>query len=554
MRTSLRLPVLAVLLLAACRGGGTASAHPTTLVISLPADADNLLPPLSTSEVSAQVDAMLFEKLVEIDDSMHVIGDVGARPSLANSWTWAPDSLSITFHLDPKAHWHDGVPVRAADVLYSYRVNKSAAVGSSVLPLLADVDSVTARDSLTPVFWFHARSLEQFFNAATQIRVLPAHLMQSTPDSALQTSPFGRNPVGSGPYKFVRWVSGSSIEMAADSTFHRGRPRIDRIIWSVAANPDAALLRLLSGEANFAYSIRAQDLPTIAKHPELKTIRYPSLLAFFIRFNERARKGKGPNPIFADRDVRRALSMAVDRRRVVTTVFDSATQLLLGPFTSRLATFDPSLPQLPYAPDSAAAILERRGWVVGKDGIRHKGATPLQFSLMVPGSSSQRQQMTILLQDMLKRVGAQMDIEHVDFATMGAHQSSRDYDADFEGMMLDPTPSGIRQEWSTAAARAGGRSNSGNYSNPAFDATVDSAVATMDSRDGVARYKRAYAMIADDAPAIWLYEGTAIAAMSLDVHPAPMRADMWWVHLADWTMDAGPAPKSATVAVAAGAH
>jgi peptide/nickel transport system substrate-binding protein len=554
MRIALRIPAIAVLLLAACRGEGTANAHPTTLVISMSADADNLLPPLSTSEVSAQVDAMLFEKLVEIDDSMHVIGDVGARPSLANSWTWAPDSLSITFHLDPKAHWHDGVPVRAADVLYSYRVNKSAAVGSSVLPLLADVDSVTVRDSLTPVFWFHARSLEQFFNAATQIRVLPAHLMQSTPDSALQTSPFGRNPVGSGPYKFVRWVSGSSIEVAADSTFHRGPPKIDRIIWSISTNPDAALLRLLSGEANFAYSIRAQDLPTIAKHPELKTIHYPSLLAYFIRFNERARKGKGPNPIFADRDVRRALSMAVDRRRVVTTVFDSATRLLLGPFTSRLATFDPSLPQLPYAPDSAAAILDRRGWVLGKDGIRHKGATPLRFSLMVPSSSSQRQQMMILIQDMLKRIGAQMDIDHVDFATMGARQSAHDYDLDFEGMMLDPTPSGIRQEWSTAAAKAGGRSNSGYYANPAFDATVDSAVATMDSHEGIARYKRAYAMIADDAPAIWMYEGTAIAAMGVNVHPAPMRADMWWVHLADWTMGAGPASNSATVAVAAGAH
>jgi peptide/nickel transport system substrate-binding protein len=518
------------------------------------ADADNLLPPLSTSEVSAQVDAMLFEKLVEIDDSMHVIGDVGARPSLANSWTWAPDSLSITFHLDPKAHWHDGVPVRAADVLYSYRVNKSATVGSSVLPLLADVDSVTVRDSLTPVFWFHARSLEQFFNAATQIRVLPSHLMQGTPDSALQTSPFGRNPVGSGPYKFVRWVSGSSIEVAADSTFHRGPPKIDRIIWSIAANPDAALLRLLSGEANFAYSIRAQDLPTIAKHPELKTVHYPSLLAYFIRFNERARKGTGPNPIFADRDVRRALSMAIDRRRVVTTVFDSATRVLLGPFTSRLATFDSSLPQLPYAPDSAAAILERRGWVVGKDGMRHKGAMPLRFALMVPVSSSQRQQMMIFIQDMLKRVGAQMDIDHVDFATMGARQRAHDYDVDFEGMMLDPTPSGIRQEWSTAAAKAGGRSNSGYYANSAFDSTIDSAVATMDSHEGIARYKRAYAMIADDAPAIWMYEGTAIAAMSVNVHPAPMRADMWWVHLADWTMDAGPAPKSATVAVAAGAH
>jgi len=555
MRTSLRLPAIAVMLLAACGGGEKiASNHARTLVMTQPADADNLLPPLTVNEISGQVDAQLFEKLAEIDDSMHVIGDHGARPSLADSWTWAPDSLSIAFHLDPKAHWHDGVPVRAADVLYSFRVNKSKAVGSSVLPLLEGIDSVSARDSLTPVVWFHARSPEQFFNAATQLRVLPAHLLESTPDSALRTSPYGRNPVGSGPYKFVRWVSGSTIEVDADSTFHRGRPKIDRLIWSIAGNPDAAMLRLYSGEANFTSKLRSQDKQQIAKHPELKAYQYPSMLVFFVRFNEHARKSHTPHPIFGDREVRRALSMAIDRRRAVTTVFDSTYLVLSGPFTSNLATYDTQLPRLPYAPDSAAAILERRGWAMGKDGVRHKGGAALQFSMLVPGTSSERGQMSVLLQDMLKRVGARLDIEHVDFPTAAARTASHDFDAAFEGFSLDPTPSGIRQEWSTAAAQAGGTSNTGYYSNAAFDATIDSAVATMDSKVAIAQYRRAYGMIIADAPAIWLYESPAVAGMSTAVHPAPMRADMWWVHLADWTIDDGPAPKVASVAVPAGAH
>ena len=556
MRISRRIPALCALLLGACSNDGQPSGakHATTLVLSLPADADNLLPPLSTSEVAGQVDAMLFEKLAEIDDSMHVVGDHGARPSLADSWSWAPDSLSIAFHIDPKAHWADGVPVRAVDVLYSFRVNKSKAIGSAVLPLLADVDSVTARDSLTPVIWFRARSLEQFYNAATQTRVLPAHLLQGTPDSALQTSAFGRNPVGSGPYKFVRWVSGTTIEVAADSTFHRGRAKIDRIIWSVTGTPDAAMLRLFSGEANFADKVRKQDIEQIAKHPDLKVVHYPSMLAYFLRFNQRERKGKAPHPIFGDREVRRALSMAIDRRRAVSTVYDSTTPLLYGPFTSNLATFDSKLYQLPYAPDSAATILERRGWVMGTDGLRHKGATPLRFSLVVPGSSTQRQQLAVLLQDMLKKVGAAMEIDHVDFPTLGAKQSAHDYDVTFEGMMLDPTPSGIRQEWSTTSAKAEGQINSGHYSNPAFDAAVDSAVGTIDPQLAIALYRRAYAIIANDAPGVWLYQPPGIAGMSTRLHPAPMRADMWWVHLAEWTIDEGAAPKGATVAHAADAH
>ena len=558
MRTFRRIPapVLAVLLLAACRGDGRRAAgeHATTLVMTLPADADNMLPPLSTNETAAQLHSVLFEKLAEIDDSMHVIGDAGYRPSLADSWTWAPDSLSIAFHLDPKAHWHDGVPLRAADVLYSYRVNVSKSVGSPIAPFLADIDSVTVRDSVTPVFWFHARSPEQFFNAATQLRVLPAHLLQTIPDSALRTSSFARSPTGSGPYKFVRWVSGSTIEVVADSTFHRGRPKIDRLIWSIAASPDASMLRLLTGEASFLETLRKQDIAQIAKHPELKAVRYPAMLVYFVRFNERARKGHQPHPVLGDRDVRRALSMAIDRRRAVNTVYDSATLLLSGPFTSNLSTYDSMLPRLAYAPDSATAILERKGWAMGKDGIRHKGGVPLQFSILVPTTSTQRQQMAVLLQDMLKRVGARMDIERVDFPTLGSQTQARDFDTAFEGMSLDPTPSGIRQEWSTTAARAGGASNTGYYSNVAFDAVIDSAVANLDPKAAVAQYRRAYATLIADAPAIWLYEAPAVAGMSTNVHPASMRADMWFVHLADWTIGDGPAPKSASVALAAGAH
>lgn len=557
MRIPRRIPAISALALviAACSHDASSGAkHPTTLVISLPSDADNLLPPLSTSEVAGQVDAMLFEKLAEIDDSMHTTGDRGALPSLADSWTWAPDSLSIAFHLDPKAHWQDGVPLRANDVLYSFRVNKSKTIGSSVLSLLADVDSVTARDSVTPVIWFRARSLEQFYNAATQTRILPAHLLQSLSDSALQTSAFGRNPVGSGPYKFVRWVSGSTIEIAADSTYHRGRAKIDRIIWSITGNPDAAMLRLMSGEANFADRVRKQDVDEIAKHPELKVVKYPSMYAIHLRFNLRERKGTQPHPIFGDRDVRRALSMAVDRRRAVNSVYDSLTPLLFGPYTNNLPTFDPKAYQLPYAPDSAAAILERRGWVLGKDGVRHKGAVPLRFTVLVPGSSTQRQQLAILLQDMLKKVGAAMEIEHIDFPTLGARQATHDYDIAFEGMLLDPTPSGVRQEWSTTSANAEGVINSGHYTSAAFDAVVDSAVAAMDPQQAITLYHRAYAIIENDAPAIWLYQAPGMAGMSTKVHPASMRADMWWVHLNNWTIDDGASPKSATVALAANAH
>src|SRR5436853_455533 len=102
MRISLRILPIAILMLAACRGSArSASSTGTTLVMTLPADADNLFPPFSTNETAVQVGSVLFEQLVEIGDSLHYVGDEGFRPALADSWTWAPDSMSVAFHLDP---------------------------------------------------------------------------------------------------------------------------------------------------------------------------------------------------------------------------------------------------------------------------------------------------------------------------------------------------------------------------------------------------------------------------------------------------------------------
>ena len=93
MRIRRSFPVIALLLVAACKGDNrsAANARATTLVMSLPADADQLIPVFSINETSAQVSAVVFEKLAEVGDSLNTVGDAGFRPSLADSWTWAPD-------------------------------------------------------------------------------------------------------------------------------------------------------------------------------------------------------------------------------------------------------------------------------------------------------------------------------------------------------------------------------------------------------------------------------------------------------------------------------
>ena len=539
-----RLALTAVLLLAtACAPAEHAAAGPQdggTMVISTGSDADILFPPTSINPTSAQVSSMVFEHLAEPGMMLNTVGDAGWTGRLATSWTWGRDSLSIAFHLDPKAHWHDGHPVRASDVRFTWQLYSDPRVGSQVAPLLANIDSVGAPDSLTAVFWFRHRSPHEFFDAAFQMRILPAHLLAGIPPDQLQSSAFARHPIGSGPYRFVSWVPRQTIELDADTTYHLGRPHIDRLIWSIAPDPNAALLRVLSGDADFLEYVPPPAMAQVAKDSSLTTLRYPSLVYVYLVFNERDPLHPArPNPIFGDRAVRRALTMAIDRAKLVRSVYDTLAAVAEGPVTSAMASYDSTLRPIPYDVDSARALLDAAGWRVGPaGGTRERRGVPLRFRILVPSSSTPRMQAAVLLQAMFKAVGAQVDIDAMDFPTVGQRLAQHRFDAALNAMMSDGNPATVRQEWSIAAARATDGGNAGAYENPAFDALVDSAAAQFDPQHANAYYHRAYQLLADDAAAIWLFEPYAYAAMQRRIHPVGIRPDAWYANLDRWYIPA----------------
>ena len=510
-----------------------------TLVIASGSDATILFPPLTINVTSAQVEAQLFEHLAEPGPRLNMIGDAEWEGRLARSWSWGADSLSIAFRIDSMARWQDGPPVRASDVVFTYDIYTDSAVGSTVAPLLAEIDSVTARDSLTAVFWFSHRSPEQFATAAFQMRILPEHLLSKSDRKQLESSDFTRNPVGSGPFRFVRWVPRQVIELEANTNYHLGRPHLDRVIWSIAPDYNAAFMRLLSGDADMLEYLRPGDFEPLAKHPEIKTVRYPSLIYGFLLFNERdPANRKRPHPIFGDRSVRRALTMAIDRVQLVRSVYDTLAVPAAGPFTEALSTYDSTIRRIAYDPDSAAKLLDAAGWrVTNADGWRYRDGHQLRFTMIVPSSSTPRMRAAVIMQEMFRKVGVRAEIEQMDFPTHGNRQEARRFDASMNTMSSDGVPSTIRQLWSTEAAKEG--SNYGSYESPRFDALVDSAASQMDPRKAGSYYRDAYQLLADDAPAIWLFEPLSYAAMQQRIHPMGMRANGWWLNLKDWYIPQG---------------
>ena len=363
-----QLAALAATLLTAiaCEGGnqpssGNAAATPGgTLVIASAGEPDVLFPPLTATITGRQISELVYDHLADLGNSLNTTGDADFKPHLAKSWTWSPDSLSIQFHLDAAAKWHDGVPVRASDVAFTYAIYKDTASASPSAPLIADIDSVTTPDSLTAVFWFNKRSPLQFFEATNPMVIIPEHALQGIRGQALlRSSPLARAPIGSGRYRFVNWTPAASVEIAADTANYLGRPNLNRVIWSIAPDPNVAFTRLVGGEADFLEQLPSSELSQLATHPDIHVVLLPGLEYNFIQFNLHDPKNAArPHDVLGDRGVRRALTMAVDRSRVVQSVYDSLAATALGPTVRAYPTTDTTLREIPYSPDAARRLLD----------------------------------------------------------------------------------------------------------------------------------------------------------------------------------------------------
>lgn len=510
-----------------------------TLVISTGGDPDVLIPSLVQSVQAAQMIDMMYDRLAEVGDSLNIVNDQGFTPRLADKWTWAADSLSIAFHLNPNARWHDGQPVRSSDVRFTVSSTKDPAVGSPAAAVITGIDSVSTPDSATAVFWFHSRSPQQFYDAVYQLPIMPEHVWKDIPPSSWRASEAARHPIGSGPYRFVRWIPRAVVEVVADTANYRGPPKLNRVIWVFATDFQTAVTRFLGGEADFFEQLRPENLPEVARHPDLRTKQYRALSYTFAQFNLRDPSNRDrPHPIFGNRELRRALTMATNRAAIVRSTYDTLAEQALGPTVRAYSTTDPGLRQIPYDTVRARQILDSLGWRAGPDGMRSRNGRPLRFTLSYPGTSKVRVQTAVLIQEQLRKVGAKVDVESLDFPVMMEKDRKRAFDAVLGQWNTQPSPGAVLGSWGIAGSRAASGNNYGTYENPAFDANVDSAVRSFDPARRKAYLTRAYEIIIQDAPAIWLAEPLVTVGYHSRLQLDTLRPDAWWAHISEWWIPA----------------
>lgn len=311
---------------------------------------------------------------------------------LARSWEAAEDHRSWTIHLNTAIRWHDGVPVTADDIAFSVQLLSRPDVG-----YMAGVEIDVLDDST--LVW-HSSEWDPLDDYRT---FYPKHLLAQLDPTTFYHWDFWIQPVGNGPYRYVRHVPAVMTELEANPDYFRGKAAIDRIILKFGTSA-SAIPDLLAGNVD-AIRVNPIDAPKIDGDPRFDLyyrITWWQKMTLF--WNHR-------HAALRDSRVRQAATLAIDRREL-RELMNLPTELHLFdvPFTERQWE---RLPEpLPYDPAQARELLEEVGWTDGDgDGIRELGGDPLSFTVIAMEGAGDRA--AVFVQDQLRRVGMRVEIEMV---------------------------------------------------------------------------------------------------------------------------------------------
>lgn len=497
------------------------------LVIATGEDVQLPVPTLTTSVEASRVADLLFLHLGRFAGTSH--GDKAAVPELAARWS-RTDDRTLVFELDPRARWHDGTPVTTRDVLFSFERARNPKLVPTLARLLRDVESVTADGERRFTIRFTRAYPEQLYDATYHVLVLPAHLLASLPPDSLAASAYAQQPVGNGPYRFVRRVPAQFTEIEAVPDFFLGRPTVPRMIFRYATEHEARLNLVLSGEADVIEDLvpPVSEAPRLAARPDLRIARLPSMSIAFIWFNQRNPDDTTQaHPLLTDREVRRALVLGLDRVTLTKAIYGDYAKVPSVPVASAVwvSPFAPAAP--PYRPDEARKILAARGFVDRDgDGILERDGRPLTLTIIVPTSSLARRLAATIAQEQYRRLGIDLQVKALEFRAFAAAARSGGFDLAVDQRFQDPSPFGLFNSWTCGGAP---QSNLGRFCDPRVDSLFARARTETDSKK---TWQQLLATLADDHPAAVLFSRENALPLPkrytrVDLHPESLWRMAW---------------------------
>jgi peptide/nickel transport system substrate-binding protein len=342
----IRYPIGAALIGAALLGCGAGGPRRgDTVLFASGADLQSINPLLTVHPLARQVQRyVLLTTLVRYDDSLQ------PRPYLARTWRWSPDRRELTFDLHADVRWHDGPSTTARDVAWTLDAARDPVVGYPRLGDLAELLDVRVDGDRTVVLRFRTPQAG-IPDVLTDLAILPEHLLRTAPRDRLREAPWGRAPVGNGPFRFVRHEPNRRWVFTANQDFPAalgGPPRLQRLVLAVVDEPTTKLAALVSGELDFA-GIQPAHAGFVRRDDALAVLDYPLLFTYGLVLNTR-------RPPFDRIEVRRAIASAIDREEIVAAHVYGFGVPAYGPLRGD-GTAAPPAPSGPLPPLSPFEIL-----------------------------------------------------------------------------------------------------------------------------------------------------------------------------------------------------
>ncbi len=405
---------------------------------------------------------------------------------LARSWEHSSDYRSWTVHLRTDVRWHDGAPVTAHDVAFTLDLLTHPAV----LHYPPDAYSLSVLDDST--YTIEYRNVGPGSPLDTYSVYYPRHLLEGLDPQEFARWEFWTRPVGNGPFRYVRHEPGLGMELEANPDFYSGEPAIRRVV--IKFVPGAPLITdLLSGEVDLAPMMNRMDVLTLREDPR-----------FEVQATPWPHRGKGvfwnhSRPPFDEARVRRALTLAIDRRELLRALsLPDETPLFDVIFTARQFRRGQLPPPLEADSAAAARLLAEAGWRDHDgDGIRDRGGVPFRFTALVP-AGTESEELAVLVQARLRRFGISMEIRPLDGDAVRRRRIAGDFDAVFGNHLMDAPGQGAPSaEWF-------GHESASGYENPSVAARLDSLAAALDPAEADRLHRAMWPDFQRDLPVTFL--------------------------------------------------
>jgi len=464
-------------------------------------------PMISFLEVDRGVQYALFDSLWLIDDTSALVPNLATEvPSLENGGI-SEDGLTYTFKLRQDALFHDGEPLTAADVHFTFSTIMRDDVTSPIKLGHDQVVSSEIIDDYTLSFTL-GQPFAPFLIVWSDTYIVPEHVLADVED--MLTTEFNSTaPIGTGAFKFANRTAGESITLERNDNYHGDGPYLDRLIFKYVPDLESLFTQFKTGEVDVTgiQGITA-DNHAEAVSLEGKTIHVqPNSFVEFIYFNL-------GNPIFQDQAVRTALYHAMDKANIIDAVYYGLplpTETYLG--LESWAT-NPNLPVHEYNPDTAKTLLDEAGWVEGSDGIREKDGLKLSFTCSTTAGNQVREQAQQYLQQTWRDVGIDMQINNMPAAVIwGDYFQLSQFDTVMVGLISavggDPDAT-ARFHSSQIPVQTGAGQNQLQLALPEVDDLLERGAAEVDQAARTEIYHQLQALLRDYLPYLPIFNYVTI--------------------------------------------